>query len=168
MCTSVRQHGTQCPQIFHYFSSGGKVWWIVDDIILISLDSLVHVHCQFVSTDVLIQAMLTSSAVVSSQLATSSRSPLSLPPQHPNTHLVTMWYGTAVYHKLSVTISDTAVHFCPIATLILIIRYLLYLLNTFLEQLHETHDNWHHYRVLKTVCRITPTDRHMQQRVTPP
>jgi len=91
MCTSGRQCGTQYPQIFRYFSNGGKVLWMVDDTVLISLDSLVHVHCHIVSTGVIIQAMWTLSAVVSSQPATSSRSLPSLPSQHANTHLVTIW-----------------------------------------------------------------------------
>jgi hypothetical protein len=43
----------------------------------------------------------------------------------------------------------------------------VYKRDTFLEQLHETHDNCHHYRALKTYSRIMPIDRHMQQRVTP-
>jgi hypothetical protein len=74
---------------------------MVDDTILTYLDSMVHIHCQFVSTGVHIQVMWTTSAAVSSQPATSSCSPLSLPFQHANTRLVTMWYGTACLPQVS-------------------------------------------------------------------
>jgi hypothetical protein len=84
---------------FPLFKFCVKILWMMDDAITVSLDSVARAHCQSVSTCILTQAMWTSSAVVSSQPATSLCLLLSLPPQNTHTHLVT----NVIWHSLFTT-----------------------------------------------------------------
>jgi len=127
MSTSVTVCGTQCPQIYPISYFHVNILWMVNYTIPISLVSLAHVHCQSISIGVHIQAMWTSSAVVSSQPAISLHLPFSLPPPNANTHLVPIWYGRACSSQASCNhlrhcctfLSTCNLHFNNMALLVL-------------------------------------------------